>query len=262
MLIVYSSYVDSARAMNWTCVCIAEDDCRGGFVEITGEKYHHLARVRRVRVGEMLRAALPDGRVLLAAVREITADVLRAEITGEEPARGLSPCRITLYQAVLKGEKMDLVVQKASELGVTTLAPLLARRSIPQWNPAQAADRAERWQRIAESAAEQCERSLPMVVEIPRSLVAPEPTPGRVNLLLHERLGQSLTCIAAEHPDVRDIGLYLGPEGGWDEREVDLLLGAGVTPLHLGERILRAETASLAAVTLAQYLWGDLAGSC
>ncbi len=173
---------------------------------------------------------------------------------------GLSPCRIMLCQAVLKGEKMDLVVQKASELGVTTLAPLQARRSIPQWKPAQAIERAERWQRIADAAAEQCERSIPLQVDVPGTLSDSLATPHGVSFLLHERDGQSLPALAEQYRSLQAIRLYVGPEGGWDEGEVRLLRDAGVIPIHLGGRILRAETASLAAVTLAQYLWGDLGG--
>ena len=137
---------------------------------IRGPRYHHLVRVCRARVGETLRAALPDGRVVRAEVAEITTDTLHARIVAEESPANLPPCRITLYQAVLKGEKMDFVVQKAGELGACTFVPLLAQRSIPRWTSAQAQERASRWQRIADAAAEQCERTIPLHVEPPQSL--------------------------------------------------------------------------------------------
>ncbi|HEY3379797.1 MAG TPA: 16S rRNA (uracil(1498)-N(3))-methyltransferase [Armatimonadota bacterium] len=245
--------------MSETFVLLASHESDGEWVEIAGTKYHHLVRVRRVRVGDRLRAALPDGRVLLAEVSDISAEMLRARVTGDVPAAGVSPCRITLFQAVLKGEKMEWVVQKASELGVSTLVPVSTRRSIPQWTPAQATERAARWQRIAESAAEQCERSLPLLVATPCALSAALASLPATTLMLHEREGRSLPDIAASHPTLPEIGLFLGPEGGWADDEVQALQTAGVTPVHLGGRILRAETASLAAVTLAQYLWGDLA---
>jgi 16S rRNA (uracil1498-N3)-methyltransferase len=120
--------------------------------------------------GERLLAALPDGRVLSAEVREITPDRLRARVLDEQPARGISPCRITLYQSILKGEKMDLVVQKATELGVDAIVPVFTRRTVPRWAPAAARERSERWGRIAAAAAEQCERSLPPQVLSPREL--------------------------------------------------------------------------------------------
>ncbi|MHB9107576.1 MAG: 16S rRNA (uracil(1498)-N(3))-methyltransferase [Armatimonadota bacterium] len=237
---------------------INSEEHRGEDLEICGPRFHHLARVCRVRVGETLRAALPDGRVVRAAVSEITMDAVRARIVAEESPADLPPCRITLYQAVLKGEKMDFVVQKATELGACTLVPLQARRSVPRWTPDQALERAGRWQRIADAAAEQCERSIPLQVEPPQCLTAAIAAQPSLTLLLHERDGQNLHDLATSHPRVTDLGLYLGPEGGWDDEEVQILRAAGVLPVHLGPRILRAETAAVTTLALAQYLWGDI----
>ena len=244
--------------MQSTYILISAAEYAGVQIEIAGPKYHHLVRVRRMRPGMVLRAALPDGRLLEAEISEITPDILRARVLREEMITGLSPCRITLHQAVLKGEKMELVVQKASELGVATLAPLLTRRSIPQWSPQQAAQRVERWQRIADAAAEQCERCIPMLVEMPRPLPQALQVEEPNRFLLHERQGFPLPAIAEKYPRLSTVGLFVGPEGGWSEEEVALLIAAGAMPIHLGGRILRAETASLVAVTLAQYIWGDL----
>ncbi len=241
--------------MTW--MLIAQDDVHGETLAIEGARYHHLVRVRRVTVGASLRAVLPDGRVLTAAVVEITRTTLIARVVGEVPAHGVSPCRITLCQAILKGEKMDLVVQKAVELGVMTLVPLVTRRTVPQWTDKPATERTERWQRIADAAAEQSERSLPLQVMPPQRFTA-SPAAHEISLLLHERRGESLAILAQQAPTATDIALYLGPEGGWDDTEVASLLAAGVRSIHLGPRILRAETATLAAVALVQFLWGDL----
>ncbi|HOF86817.1 MAG TPA: RsmE family RNA methyltransferase [Armatimonadota bacterium] len=240
-----------------TFLFITPDAWRDDTLTIGGARAHHLARVRRVAAGELLRAALPDGRVLRAAVTGVTATAVVAHVLAVEPPAGVSPCRITLCQAVLKGEKMELVVQKASELGAHTLAPVFAARSVPRWTAAQARERAARWARIAESAAEQCERSLPLRVLPPAPL--PDPPPDGPSLLLHERAGRALPEIAAAYPRLDAVTLYLGPEGGWTDAEAARLRDAGAQPVHLGGRVLRAETASIAAVTLAQYLWGDLA---
>lgn len=237
---------------------INPEEHHGEELEIRGPRFHHLARVCRARVGEVLRAALPDGRVVRAEITQITADAVMARIVAEESPADLPSCRITLYQAVLKGEKMDFVVQKATELGAMTLVPLLARRSVPRWTPAQALERAARWQRIADAAAEQCERSIPLQVEPPQSLTEAIAAQPSLALLLHERDGQHLRDLAAAHPRVTDLGLYLGSEGGWEEDEAAALRAAGVLPVHLGPRILRAETAAVTALALAQYLWGDL----
>jgi 16S rRNA (uracil1498-N3)-methyltransferase len=242
--------------MGATFLLISPDDVRGDVLAISGARFHHLARVRRVCVGEALRAALPDGRILQAVVMQVTAGALTARILAEEPPADRSRCRVTLCLAVLKGEKMEWVVQKATELGVEAIVPLLAARSVPRWTAAQGRDRAERWTRIAESAAEQCERSRPPTVLPPAPL--PGPAADGLGLLLHERDGQPLPVIAAACPRVEAVSLYIGPEGGWTDAEATQLRDAGARPVHLGPRILRAETAALTAVALAQYLWGDL----
>ena len=229
----------------------------GEMLTITGEKYHHLAHVRRISVGAALRAALPDGRVLCAEVIDVTADSVRARVTGEEAPGGVSPCQIILYQAILKGEKMDLVTQKATELGVAMLAPVSAQRSVPRWTRAQAVERSRRWQRIADAAAEQCERSMTMQI-LPTRPLAETLVDEGMKFVLHEREGETMPALAARFPVLTAIGLYIGPEGGWDTREMEMFQAAAVPSLHLGGRILRAETAAIAVVTLTQYLWGDL----
>jgi len=242
-----------------TYLFLPNDAARDGLLTVTGAAYHHLTRVRRVHIGELLRAALPNGRVLRAEVTQITTDQLLALVLEDTAATGLSPCAITLYQAVLKGEKMEMVVQKAGELGARALVPVYTRRSIPRWTAEQGYERATRWQRIADAAAAQCERPLPLWVDMPTPLAtvlaAPRTT---LSLLLHERDGQALHDLAARVPTAHAVDLFLGPEGGWDDDETAAILSAGAHPIHLGHRILRAETAALAALALTQFLWGDL----
>lgn len=237
---------------------ITSDDCQDQQIVLRGERFHHLVHVRRLRLGTSLQAVLPDGRGLLATVTEISAHSLQATVTAECPPVGISPCRLTLYQSVLKGEKMDLVIQKATELGVDTIIPLCAQRSIPRWTPAQARERTERWQRIALAAAEQCERSLAVSIQCPCTLAESLHNNTPVRLLLHERQGMALRAIVERYPAPTAAALFVGPEGGWEDAEVQALLTAGVEPVHLGSRILRAETASVAALAVLQYLWGDL----
>lgn len=245
--------------MSVTFLSITKDDLCDGIILLADARFHHLVCVRRLPVGASLIATLPDGRALRAEIIEITARALRACVLGEERPTGVSSCSFTLVQAVLKGEKMDMVVQKATELGVRTLIPVLAARSIPRWTSAQAADRVARWQRVAESAADQCERSLPLHIAAVCPLADALRDPAPLRLVLSERRGQTLRVLASRYPCVSAVTLYLGPEGGWCEEEMAAFHAARAEPLHLGRRILRAETASLVAVALAQYQWGDLA---
>jgi 16S rRNA (uracil1498-N3)-methyltransferase len=235
---------------------------QGDVLCITGPAFHHLVHVRRIALGACMRVALPDGSERDALVTEITTDALRARLS---PLREVDTpicfpplCRITLYQAVLKGEKMDWVVQKACELGAAMLIPVFARRSVPRLEGTRASERTARWQRIADAAAAQCERPVLMRVEAPYPLAdaldsLPQPT-----LLLHERDGQSLSAVRAALGPTAQLGLLVGPEGGWDPIEAEVLVAAGTIPVRLGPRILRAETAATVALALAQSLWGDL----
>lgn len=238
-------------------ISIMPADCVENSIELRGERYHHLARVCRVRVGEELRAALPDGRVLLTVVSEISTEAIIANVIGEGERLPEQRCRITLCPAVLKGEKMELVVQKATELGAYAIAPLWAERCIPRWDAKQGKERAERWSRIAASAAEQSERALPPIVTPPRVLADFLATPGVRNIfLLHEREGQTLTQVAAAHAGIIELALLIGPEGGWTSGETEKILAAGATPLHISRQVFRAETASIAALVVAQLTWG------
>ena len=117
---------------------IDADAVQGEMLRLTGAAFHHLARVRRVRVGETLAAALPDGTLLRATITALGVDALEARVTETRPPVGISPCAITLYQAVLKGDKMEQVVQKACELGAATLtrcSPHAAYRAGPRRRP-------------------------------------------------------------------------------------------------------------------------------
>jgi 16S rRNA (uracil1498-N3)-methyltransferase len=237
---------------------IDAEHLQGDTVIISGAEFHHLIHVLRLGLGASLRVALNDGRVFAGAISTISPTAFSATLLHPIEQNVTPLCRIVLFQAMLKGEKMDWVVQKATELGVATLVPLLTLRSVPRLLEEQAASRVTRWQRIADSAAAQCERALPMRVE-PLCAVrdVAERLPG-FTLLLHEREGQSLADLHTAIPRAAEIGILIGPEGGWSPEENVALLAARAQPVRLGSRILRAETAATVAIALAQYLWGDL----
>ncbi len=168
-----------------------------------------------------------------------------------------SPLRLTLAQALVKGEKFDLVVQKATELGVARIIPLLTHRTIAG---AYSPQRLERWRRIALEAVKQSRRTRLVRIEEPqpvRSLLEQlrEPT-----LFCAEREGVPLREIAkqwSESPP-RQLLIFIGPEGGWADEEIETARRAGAVLLSLGPRILRAETAGLVVLSMVQFLWGDL----
>lgn len=162
--------------------------------------------------------------------------------------------QLTLGQALIKGDKFDWIVQKATELGVTRLVPLVTEHS--EFKKAEGRElRLQRWRRIALEATKQCgRRCLIEVSEIQSFEQFCAANPLLLRLIFSERKGKRL----AEMQRASSIAIAIGPEGGWSERELQQAETSGFVPIHLGNRILRTETAAVAAVTLAQYLFGDL----
>lgn len=215
----------------------------------------HIARVLRMDEGDPL--VLFDGRG-----GEYTATVMqlgRHSVTVRTQARreGLpeSPLHIHLGIAVSRGERMDWVVQKATELGVATISPLLSERTGVKLNAQRAEKKQRHWQQVAVSACEQCGRCTLPGIQAPATLPAwLNAADAPCRLLLHPDAGR-----VAQGDSPGRVALLVGPEGGFSQAEVDLALAAGFSGLQLGPRILRTETAPLAAIAVLQARWGDLA---
>ena len=176
---------------------------------------------------------------------------LIGEIEPSAPESGLD---ITLAATVYKSDKVDLVVQKAVELGVASFIPIISFRGEVKLRDA--AKRVVRWQKIALEATKQCERA--------RIMTVGEPVPvgdfvGRANdglkFLFSEKDGGGFS---ASPPDLKQVTALVGPKGGWQDSEIELAIQSGFTPIKLGRRIMRAETAAIAFAALLQYHFGDL----
>jgi 16S rRNA (uracil1498-N3)-methyltransferase len=174
------------------------------------------------------------------------------------PARPESPLRITLAVGLLKGEKFDLVVQKATELGVSRIIPILTARSdVRLPSPSAATSRVERWNRLAMEAAKQSGRALVPVCEPPRKfadVIAKPPADGEARVMFTERRGGGFDQLQPSQL----ITALVGPEGGWSDEELDQAAAIGWTLVTLGGRILRAETAAITVAGILQHRFGDL----
>jgi 16S rRNA (uracil1498-N3)-methyltransferase len=235
---------------------VAAAQIREGRATLTGPIAHQIARVLRLRPGEEVVLFDEAGtehtaRLLRVAGSAVEAAVERASRPGRE-----SPLHLTLAPALLRGPRMDLLIQKATELGVTAIAPLLLARCV-----AAGPGRLARWQAIAREAAEQSGRTRIPAVTLPVPLAAflagVPPETARLALWEGEG-GLTLRGLDAAALRSRPAVLLVGPEGGLDGTEVAALRKAGFTLLTLGPRILRAETAPLAALAVLQYVAGDL----
>ena len=218
----------------------------------------HLARVLRLGVGDGCVLFNGDGSDYAAHVLAIGKRELRVSVTAATPVDRESPLRIVLLQGIARGEKMDLILQKAAELGVSAIYPVTSQRSEVKLDEARAAKRLTHWRSVVIAACEQSGRAVVPEVTAPATLqdaLVSLPT-GGLRLLLDPESAQSLATLPSIDGQVL---LAVGPEGGWSPRDREQLQSAGFQGLRLGPRVLRTETAGLAAIAALQSRLGDLA---
>lgn len=223
---------------------------------LEGESAAHLGRVLRARAGEPVMLFDGSGPEFDGEIVEATRRSVAIAVGSRREADRESALELVLLQGVCRNERMDWVVRKATELGVTAIRPVLAARSVVKLDPAKVAPKIEHWRAIAISACEQCGRNtLPDILPplpVPAALTA---HPGATGVLLDPEAAGGLESLGGpEGP----LCLLVGPEGGLDERERAAAAAAGYRGIRLGPRILRTETAALTGVALLQAWFGDL----
>jgi 16S rRNA (uracil1498-N3)-methyltransferase len=232
-------------------------------VDLPLDEAVHLSRVLRLRAGDPVRVFDGRGREFSGKVHHVGRGSATVTLDGEvTPVREPS-VRLTLVQAVPKGDAMDRIVRDATMLGVAAILPLVSARTEASVRRLEASGRVNRWQRIAVASVKQCGRAVVPVVLQPETL---EGCFGRVDaarryLLAEPGLLQvdsvGVRSLSAE-PAPASALLIVGPEGGWTQDEVEAARRAGCTPLTLGPRTLRADAAAAVAITALQCAWGDL----
>lgn len=223
-------------------------------VTLSVDEARHLREVLRLKPGDEVSVFDGEGKEFRARVAQARREFAELDVDEEiEPARPESPLHIELAVALLKGEKFDVVVQKATELGVTKIVPLMTRYAdIKLRDESDANKRIARWQRIALEAAKQSGRAVVPTIEKPTPF---ESVLGPSNpcLLFSEKGGHRLTPT-----DTDTITAIVGSEGGWSDEELEEASAAGAQIVTLGGRILRAETAAITVAALLQHRFGDL----
>ena len=225
---------------------------------LTGEDAAHIARSLRMKVGEALTLCTPDGKRHECAITAVTRDEVTVRILSSTVCEQEPTVRISLFIALMKGDKIDDVIQKAVELGVTDITPFLSARCISRPDEKSLVKKQQRWQKIADNAASQSRRGIiPQVhpcidiADIPQAAKESE-----TSIVFYECGGKPIRALIS--PDVASLALITGAEGGFEEAEIDALKAAGVEVATLGKRILRAQTAPIAAVSAAMLLTGNL----
>ena len=234
-----------------------------GSVILEADEARHLREVLRLKPGDEVFVFDGAGREFQCSVESARRDVAQLRILGEvSPARSESPLHLTLAVALLKSDKFDLIVQKATELGVARVAPVMTKLAdIRLRDESDAEKRLTRWRRIALEAAKQSGRALvpEIVAPIFFAELIQSPAGDEIKVMFAERGGESLVSLGANATDrFRSITALVGSEGGWTEAELQEAKAAGWHLVTLGGRTLRAETAAIAVTTLLQHTFGDL----
>ncbi|QSQ20110.1 16S rRNA (uracil(1498)-N(3))-methyltransferase [Pyxidicoccus parkwayensis] len=228
-------------------------------VELTGERRHYLLHVLRLEAGDALEVFDGRGRAFEARVASVDTEGVRVTLG---TARVAPPRRaVSVLQGLPKGDKLELVLQKGTELGAAAFLPVATARSVVKLEPKRAEERTSRWTKIVEEASRQCRRDDVPRVETPRPLLeaARALAPGTVVLVLDEEesavpLGEAFRAAGPGTP----VALVIGPEGGLARDEVEALGKLGARNVTLGKRILRTETAALAALAVMMHVDGEL----
>ncbi len=236
----------------------------GEEITIRGQEARHIARVLRLRTGD--RVDIFDGtgkeyqgKITRQGSHAVTVRILETTVPDRE-----SPLTVIMGQSLIKGNKMDFVIQKATEMGVSEFVPFVSVRSITRLDGSKSDHRVDRWRKIAVAASKQCGRLIPMRVE---SVLGFDETlrrssAGAQRIILWER-GEGKLKAFLRKKDQQSAGFsgvyfLVGPEGGFSDEEVRQAEAAHFVPVGLGSRLLRAETAGLTFISIVQYEWGDL----
>lgn len=235
------------------------NDVHAGRAHVRGDEAHHLTRVLRVEAGQQYELS-DNHNLYLARVETARKDQVSFEILEKLSAPEASVHAI-VAAALIKFERFEMLIEKATELGAAVIVPFAAERSEKGLDRA-AGKRVERWRRIARESSEQARRArLPDIAE-PQSFTATLAVAAEIRIALDERPGTLpiFTALPAKREPGATVALLVGPEGGWTDREREAFLEAGWRPVSLGRTVLRAETAAIAGLAVLSAAWSNNSG--
>ncbi len=229
---------------------------------VAGGEAHHMLRVLRLAAGDQVVVVDPVGQAAVARITQASDTEVFLSMETMLAEEREAPITIRLAQGLPKSDKMDFIVQKAVELGISEIIPMEADTSVVRYDAAKQQNRRERWQKIAAEAAKQCQRTIvPNVAAVQdlAKLLAATGGETQIIVLYEGQVPLGLKQVLRERPG-NDYLLIIGPEGGLSSREVQLAQERGAAIVTMGPRILRTETAALAAIAAVMYEHGDLGG--
>ncbi len=235
---------------------------KGGFCVIEGSEAKHITKVLRMKPEDRFVLMDSKGSLFLALIESIRSGKVIALLEKPLPKPPASPVRIILCQALLKSSAMDVMIQKISELGVDCICPFSSERTVVALKKDRLANKMRHWNEIAINSAKQCGRPIPIKIEKPsyyKEMVTKWMKRNALKVILWEAKGaKDFKALLKSSASATEFVGIVGPEGGFDRREIGLARDAGFIAVTIGDRILRADTAAITAAAIVQYELGDL----
>ncbi|MEZ4515393.1 MAG: RsmE family RNA methyltransferase [Chloroflexota bacterium] len=235
----------------------------GSVVRFNDGQAHQMRRVLRMTTGQQVIVLDGSGAAYDVTLQQVTTDSVVGQITRQATAQGEPHTYLTLYQSLLKRDKFEWVLQKGTEIGVSRFVPVITRRTLVRDATSVTPDKEERWRRIILEAAEQSGRGrLPELAEPQQFPVAVSEAAASNRIALiawEESTGKDIASALRDLSPLSYVGLFIGPEGGYDPEEITLAQAEGLVSVTLGSRILRTETAALVGPALVLHELGDMA---
>lgn len=238
---------------------VSPEQVRQDRIYIYDGDVNHIKNVLRMRVGDELSVSDGEGTDYHCTIEELDKDIVKVRIENSWKSYSELPVKLYLFQGLPKADKMELIIQKAVELGAYEIIPVSTSRSIVKLDDKKAAKKIARWQGIAESGAKQSGRALIPEVASPMSFkqalaYARELDATLIPYEKAEGIAETREIIhSLKAAEVKSVGIFIGPEGGFSEQEVELAMEAGARPITLGKRILRTETAGLTTLSILMF---------
>lgn len=236
---------------------VTPEQVREDYIYIEGSDVNHIKNVLRMKIGEELQISDGNNKKYLCRIEEMTSEEVCAAVLEEQHADTELPSKIYLFQGLPKSDKMELIVQKAVELGAYEIIPVATKRAVVKLDAKKAAKKVERWNSIAEGGAKQSGRTvIPKVNQVmtykEALAYAKELDVVMIPYELAEGMLETKVFIEQIKPG-QSVGIFIGPEGGFETEEVKQAMEAGAKPITLGKRILRTETAGLTTLSILMY---------
>ena len=224
-------------------------------ITLSEEDSKHLSKVLRVRMGEEIEVCDGRGTEYLAEVSEISSKCVKARVIKKEVSMQEPKVKVTVFQGLPKGSKMELIIQKCVEIGVTDIVPVATSRAVVKLDEDKAGGKVERWNKISLEAAKQSSRAVVPHVYQPLSFdeAIKKASEYDMKIIPYEKHGETGFKTFLREKSPKTVAVFIGPEGGFEEEEIEKAISCGIKPVSLGKRILRTETAPLAVLSVLMY---------